>query len=93
MLIKLSRLYLYILAHVLTLPNMKQRKREVMNSSGSKEGRYISGWKEERERGNNVIIIKKLNARLEKCSVVNICYIHIKTFLHIQEYMESSNPC
>lgn len=38
---------------------MKQRKREVMNSSASKEGGYISGWKEERERGNNVIIIKK----------------------------------
>lgn len=34
-----------------------------MNSSGSKEGGYISGWKEERERGNNVIIIKKCQAR------------------------------
>lgn len=35
---------------------------------------YISGWKEERERGNNVIIIKNLNARLEMFSRKYLLY-------------------
>lgn len=37
---------------------------------------YISGWKEERERGNKVIIIKKLNARLEMFSRKYLLYIN-----------------
>lgn len=37
---------------------------------------YLNGWKEERERGNNVIIIKKLNARLEMFSRKYLLYIN-----------------